>query len=237
MIAMVTMLIDHVAAVVLLYMTSYYRGLEEFANADTVYYVMRQIGRTAFPIFCFLLVEGFVHTKNQFRYLTRLLMFAVVSEVPFDLAVSREPIAWGNQNVFFTLALGMLLMIMMEHGSLHIRNFLSEKGISRGKAYVCEQLYRIAILVFVMFVAELIRCDYDYRGILLIAIFYLLKESRLLACVIGYLSFMWEPFCFPAFLLIPLYNEKRGWSLKYIFYVFYPLHLLCLYVLQSVYLS
>lgn len=239
MIAMVTMFIDHMAAVVILYMTTVYRSSEMFAGVNTMYLVMRQIGRTAFPIFCFLLVEGFVHTKDRLRYLTRLCVFATVSEVPFDLAVTGKVISWTYQNVFFTLALGMGMMHVMELGAAYIRSYVNKKADvnTAGKSYVFEQIFRIVILFVFMILAKQIRCDYAENGVLLIAILFLLKEKRLMACIIGYLAFMWEPFCFPAFLLIPLYNGKRGWNVKYIFYVFYPLHLFLLYVLRVMLLS
>lgn len=239
MIAMVTMLIDHMAAVVILYMTTVYRASEMFSGANTIYIVMRQIGRTAFPIFCFLLIEGFVHTRDRFRYLARLMMFALVSEVPFDLALTGKAISWQNQNVYFTLALGMGMMMVMEWGASGIRNYFTknENVNAAGKSYVFEQIFKIVILFLFMVLAKQIHCDYAENGVLLIAILFLLKEKRLIACIVGYLAFMWEPFCFPAFLLIPLYNGRRGWNVKYIFYAFYPLHLLLLYVLRVMLLS
>ena len=67
--------------------------------------VLRFTGRLAFPLFCFLLVEGFVHTHNVKGYLGRLVLFGLLSEVPFDLAFFRTPFYPGSQNVYWTLAL------------------------------------------------------------------------------------------------------------------------------------
>jgi len=72
--------------------------------------VLRFTGRLAFPLFCFLLVEGFVHTHNVKGYLGRLVLFGLLSEVPFDLAFFRTPFYPGAQNVYWTLALGVLAM-------------------------------------------------------------------------------------------------------------------------------
>lgn len=68
--------------------------------------VIRKIGRPAFPVFCFFIVEGFCHTRNVKNYAVRLGIFALISEVPFDLAIFGTPFHWGHQNVFFTLFLG-----------------------------------------------------------------------------------------------------------------------------------
>ena len=72
--------------------------------------VLRFTGRLAFPLFCFLLVEGFVHTHNVKGYLGRLVLFGILSEVPFDLAFFRTPFDPSAQNVYWTLALGVLAM-------------------------------------------------------------------------------------------------------------------------------
>lgn len=120
-IAVVTMLIDHAAATVLaryLVMgvdTAIATGdirlwLEENAAYYTVYNVMRGIGRLGFPIFCFLLVEGYQRTRDVKKYALRLFLFALLSDVPFDLAISGQPIHWGYQNVYFTLLLGLLAL-------------------------------------------------------------------------------------------------------------------------------
>jgi hypothetical protein len=124
MIAIVTMLIDHIGAAVLARLLMV-NGLGELDQTNTdaimqwlsangalywMYTVMRMIGRVAFPIFCFLLVEGFVHTHNVKGYLGRLVLFGILSEVPFDLAFFRTPFDPSAQNVYWTLALGVLAM-------------------------------------------------------------------------------------------------------------------------------
>ena len=79
-----------------------------------LYCLLRMIGRVAFPIFCFLLLEGFLHTRDWRRYALRLGVFAVVSEIPFDLMGAHVPMSWDVQNVFFTLFLGLLMMKALE---------------------------------------------------------------------------------------------------------------------------
>ena len=86
MIAVITMLIDHIGAVLL----SMYQPAQKilftlFGREYTVYLIFRDIGRAAFPIFCFLLLEGFRHTRSRFLYGRNLLLFALLSEIPWNL--------------------------------------------------------------------------------------------------------------------------------------------------------
>lgn len=111
--AMITMLIDHTAAVVLQRIISAAQNSNTIADDSalySIYILMRSIGRLAFPIFCFLLVEGFLHTRNEKKYALRLAAFALISEIPFDLALFGK-INFGYQNVFFTLLIGLLVMM------------------------------------------------------------------------------------------------------------------------------
>ena len=92
--------------------------------------VLRFTGRLAFPLFRFLLVEGFIHTHNVKRYVQRLLLFGLVSEVPFDLAFFRTPFAPQHQNVYWTLALGVLAMA-------GLKRFEKENGLPGWQGILC----------------------------------------------------------------------------------------------------
>lgn len=226
-IAVITMIMDHVGAFLFIYATPLYnQGAELVANSEMWYQAMRQVGRIAFPLFCFFLVEGFFHTRDSFLYLARLMCFALLSEIPFDLAVSGKVVSWQNQNVFFTLALGLGMMMVLKA----VTNAQREKAC----LYPYINLFHALVIIAFVAVAGLIKCDYTGYGILLIGIFYYTKNRRIVACIAGYLSFLWEPFCLPAFLLIPFYNGKRGKQMKYLFYAFYPLHLLVIVLLRYV---
>ena len=76
--------------------------------------MFRYIGRISFPIFCFLLTEGFFHTKDVRKYMLRLGIFAVVSEIPYDLAFRGTVLEFEHQNVFFTLFMGVVMMYALE---------------------------------------------------------------------------------------------------------------------------
>lgn len=232
MIAIVTMLIDHTAAVILarLILSGRYGGVGSAAAASgslyppellyTVYQIMRNIGRIAFPIFCFLLVEGFLYTRNKGKYALRLFLFALISEVPFDLALSGTAVAGGYQNIFFTLLLGLLTMMVDQAVWERIRND------------VLRFLAQFAVIFAGMGAAELLHTDYGAKGVMCILILYMFRGNRRWQAAAGALAFVWwEPWALLAFIPITLYNGKRGWSLKYFFYAFYPLHLLLLYLI------
>jgi len=213
-IAIITMLIDHFGAAFFIVFTSFYAGTACFAQADILYQVMRGIGRTAFPIFCFVLVEGLYHTHDVKRYLLRLFAFALVSEIPFDLAFAGKPFYLDYQNVFFTLFLGLLTIWAIDT--------VSHKEINPNLQWIVKILIAAAGCL----TAWLLQTDYDYKGIILILLLYLFHDQKFLCTLVSCMSLLWEaPACL-AFIPINLYNGKRGISLKYFFYLFYPVHLL-----------
>lgn len=201
-IAIITMLIDHIGAVLFPYELGY-----------------RIIGRIAFPIFCFLIVEGFSHTRDVRRYMVRLGIFALISELPYDLAFHGEMVYAEGQNVFFTLLLGVLMMYMM----------------SLCSAVPLKAMAAVSIAVL----AEVLNTDYSARGILLILIYYIFREKRAISLPAGALwnfSYGWGMVQCCGVLATPFlafYNGKRGPKIKYFFYVFYPAHLLVLYFLKT----
>lgn len=111
LIAIITMLIDHIGAAVIARLLIAGQGSEMLYK---IYYAMRAVGRVAFPIFCFLLVEGFFYTGSRKKYALRLFGFALLSEIPFDLAFSGKILEFGYQNVFFTLLIGLLTIMLFD---------------------------------------------------------------------------------------------------------------------------
>lgn len=206
LIAVLTMVIDHVGATAL---------FPAAAKGTELYYVCRLLGRISFPLFCFLLVEGFVYSHDRFRYWRRLLLFAVFSEIPFDLAFYHQIVSFRMQNVFFTLFLGMTALWGME--------WLMQKERYR-------QVFIPPLLCAVL--AWLLRTDYSYFGIILIVVMYCFREfPRKRDMIIAFSCVFWEPTAVLALIPIRLYNGKRGLPLKYVFYVFYPAHLLLFWYL------
>lgn len=175
--ACITMLIDHIGAscleaglLVPLIASGTFSTDPAAASLLQMDRVLRYIGRLAFPIFCFLLVEGFLHTHDVKRYVERLFLFGLLSEVPFDMAFFRTPFHWGNQNVYWTLALGVLAMALMQ-------KFQDAEGNIAWKG-------RLAALGCVV-LAQLLQTDYGAIGVALIVALYLTRNNRKYQCIIG----------------------------------------------------
>lgn len=199
-IAAITMLIDHIGAI-------FYPDILGF----------RIVGRIAFPIFAFLIAEGFRHTHDLRKYMLRMLVFACVSEIPFDLAFFGTWFAPGHQNVMFTFFLALILLERLE------------KIYSAGG--------RILAFIAGMALAYVLRTDYNYFGILLVGLYanFALCKERWKRVFPTYLNMLAESVQMWGILAaVPLYfyGGKEGRKMKYFFYVFYPGHLLVLYFIK-----
>lgn len=205
-IAMVTMVIDHIGFAI-------YAVLPNF-NMD-IYKVMRGIGRISFPIYCFLLVEGFLRTGNVKKYMQRLFLFALISEVPFDVAFHDVCIYANKQNIFFTLLLGLAAI----------------QGISKCMGFqTIKYIKQLGIILITTGIAEVIHVDYGAEGVFFIILLYYgqyygKKYMEILGTLGGLCLFQELPIVL-AFIPIHFYNGKRGLRLKYLFYFFYPVHLI-----------
>ena len=211
-IAMVFMLIDHFAYVMI------ERGVGLAGDWYLIDRVMRGMGRIAFPIFCFLLVEGFIYTRNITKYMFRLGIFALISEIPYDLTFFGQIPYWEKQNVFFTLCLGVAVLYVIKYTN---RNW--EKAI---------------YIVFGFLFAEMLKCDYGAFGVALIIWFYMLYDDKVWKLLGGAFWNLYSGLgiqSYGVFAMIPIgfYNGKRGKQMKYIFYFFYPVHLLLLYLYKK----
>lgn len=236
-IAVISMLIDHTAEVLI----NHNAALTDPIWAQ-IYVLMRGIGRIAFPIYAFLLVEGFLHTRDVKKYLARMLTFAVVSEIPFDLAVFHTPFYWGYQNVFFTLFLGLLALAGIrwgEYDGLKRSQMVQDSAMYGKKAayqssgmFAGAALWKQALaLILCVGTAQLINCDYGAFGVFFIILLYMTRYDKKTQTVLGAISLIWELPGILAFIPIRLYNGTRGrCGNRYFFYAFYPVHLLALWV-------
>ena len=195
-IAMVTMVIDHTACY--------------FISDGWEYECMRGIGRIAFPIFAFLIAEGYRHTRRKWDYGRNLLIFAFISEIPWMLLHTD-----GSHNVLFTLLAGFCCIAILDKLRSH-------------------KVMLILLVLLIAFSASVLNSDYGIQGVALILIFYLLKDKLLLQLLfILPLFYDFHPLGILASLgMLNLYNEERGFIKgpysKYLFYAFYPCHLMAI---------
>lgn len=205
-IAVVTMIIDHFAVAV----------YPQFASYEySVYYIMRKIGRLAFPIYCFLLVEGFFHTKNVKKYFRNCFLFAILSEIPFNMAIFGQVFYSRGQNVYFTLCIGLATLIILDR----------RKRYPKSK----YMLLQIFIIVLAASIGQILDVDYHWKGVLFIVMFYYVRNMQeWIRNLVGICAFAYEGMAPLAFLPIHFYNGTRGRQMKYLFYAIYPIHLLIL---------
>ena len=214
--ALVFMIMDHVAH----YLPDLFAAVVYTlpSGPRTVYRIMRNIGRISFPIYAFLLVEGFIHTKDRKKYGLRLLIFAVISEFPWDLVHVHKLVNLSSQNVFFTLFLGFAGMYLFE-------------------LFQNDRIRQAVSLLILLVISVFLKADYGITGFCFIMMMYALRERRLLKTVVGcgFLSSTWHAGL--AFIPINLYNGKRGFikgkALQYAYYAIYPLHLFVLYLITK----
>lgn len=191
-IGLITMLIDHI-------------GLIFFPQL----WILDVVGRISFPIFAFTTAIGFMYTKNIVRYGLRLLLFAIISEPFYDLALFGTAFYSGRQNVLFTFALGVLMLYCW------IR---SENLVLR-----C-----ISVLI-ILLASELLAVDYNSMGLLMILFFYCFFNENLkrdIAIALINILLMGGRQLFAVLSLIPLhfYRGEKGKDMRAVFYLFYPLH-------------
>ena len=193
---------------------------------------LRCVGRVAFPIFCFLIAEGCVYTHDRKKYALRLLVFALLSEIPYNLMNSG--MIWDpyDQNVLWTLLLGALVCWLMDW--------------ALKKCTPLSFMLTGAVMLAAYWPLEIGNTDYGGWGMLLVAAFYGVHRApsgavvKMIAQAFGlaffsigvmggYLSI--ELWSLAALVPIWLYNGQRGFSNKavqYGFYAFYPVHILAL---------
>ncbi len=223
MIGIITMTIDHIGYIM---------------YPDVTW--LRIVGRIAFPIFAFLIAEGFRHTRDVNKYFIRLSVFALVIQLPFilfrifpNVLPSGMSIPSIPMNIFFTLALGLLILIILE------------KGLK----------YYIAIIPIIA-LAWFIEVDYGIYGLLAIVIMYYFKNWKLLiAWILLNLLFAAnyyygndifgsafnalnysriQLYSLMAVILILLYNGKQGLKTRYLFYFYYPLHMIVIFLIDMI---
>lgn len=226
-IACTSMLISHIVQCNMLQKYGIFSTSEIFSSDWRVFVgaLMLFIGRIAFPIFAFLIVNGMFLTRNVEKYIARLFSFAIISEIPFDLATSGNAFDFSNQNVFFTLGLGACLIFTLEKiKKLEIKSF-------------AKFSLKIVSIVFFCVISNLLQTDYPMLGILAILLLYMGSVSRkntYIAILFGYFfeAYMYL-FVYLSIPIIHFYNGKKGNVNKWAFYIFYPAHLLLIFAIRN----
>ncbi len=205
---------------------------------------MTYLGRLAFPIFAFQLAEGFVHTKNVKKYALRLGIFALISELPFNLFYSSRWFNPYHQNVLFTLLLGLAAMVVLDR----MKKEKTAKSIGIG----------VLLLALLCAASVVTFPDYGFTGFATIVLFYVCRDFPFawIAQAVGMIlihivffegqvipfellghSFEFPTQGFAVLALIPIwcYAGKKGRSNKFIqygSYAFYPVHMIILYLIR-----
>jgi len=212
-IALITMFFDHIGYII----------FHRFS-------FMNYIGRLSFPLFAFMITEGFTHTRNLKKYFFRLLIFAFISQIPYILFTNTFTNVF-TLNILFTLALGLLAITVYDKSKNKSLGFL----------------FTIICAVF----AHFLHFDYGWFGISIIFIFYIFKDKKIymnfLFIIATFLNYFYSYittlrieylfiilFCTLSLIPINLYNEKKGKNIKYFLYFFYPIHLIVLYILTLI---
>ena len=246
--AIITMLIDHTGAGILerlMHNTNILFSENTLMLLEIIDGIMRLIGRMAFPIFCFLLVQGFLHTRSRIKYARNFLIFALISELPFDFCFFGG-IHWSYQNVFFTLFIGLLTLCGIE---------MIEKSEINS---VLKCILYVLVVALGMEESYFIHSDYYWMGVLLIICLYIFRNELSLQCTIPFIVFLislvvdnagfsadliqsilhcveseWTVFL-SAFMIYHCNGKRYMKGGKYFFYAFYPVHISVLYAIRQV---
>ena len=213
-IAFLSMLIDHVNNSVV---TPLLDGKGTLLYISNIFSIL---GRIAFPIFIFFIVEGFFKTRNRKKYLFNLVLFGIISEVPFDLFTSKVFYNPNWNNMMFTLALCLVTIWIIDE----VKDRISNKYLWYGASLVIVMAFGL--------LAMQLSLDYDYHAIILAYVFYIFYDRPVLGATIGYVSIIKELYSFLGFAMTITYNGKRGKQNKWINYFFYPVHILILGIIR-----
>lgn len=214
-IACVTMVLDHI----------------KYAIPETEGILTNYFGRLAFPLYAFLLTEGYVHTKDLKKYYYRMIIFAIISQIPFMLFRTLVG-EWKMLNIMFTLLLGLVAITVYDKEK---RKYIS-----------------IPIIILLIMMGKLLKVDYGWYGVTTVILLYMLKNyksyipfSYLLLLIVYYYSriksfnfgteiILYILFSWSSTFIMMIYNGKEGKKLKYFYYIFYPLHMIVIYLMSLV---
>ncbi len=220
-IAVISLLSEHIGRLV---------GFQSPATASMAELILRGIGSIALPLIIFIVVEEFSKTKNVDKYIRKLLIFALVSEIPYDLFFSNTIMDFRSQNLIFTLLISVVC--------IRVLDIIEEKY--RGKMFLINILNALTTLAF-SFLAAFLFTEYSYMGVLLAVAFYLFKGSKGLILfsifiVLGYINgdLVYGIIALVSMAFIWFYKGEKGKDTKYLFDIIYPIQLLILFFVKLI---
>ena len=237
-IAMGTMFLDHAANAVV-----YGGGLHTWSPlAANIGTAMRLIGRMAFPLYAFLLVQGFLWTRDWKKYISRMVLLAIVSEIPFDLVLSGRFYYPRGQSTIGTLVIGLICLKMLDViGQIYQLPWsVTADSVRSSDRHFSTLFVGYVITVWVLAIsltaAAVLRSDYGAGGVFLIVLLYIFRYDPALLPIAGVVGLFGIYgfdadlfFAWIAFFFISRYNGERGRRMGFLPYVFYPTHLLALW--------
>lgn len=216
-IAFASMFIDHFNKAII---TPFLTGSGPLTIISSIFDIL---GRIAFPLFAFMVVEGFFKTKSRWKYLRNLLAFAIISEIPYDMFQSAVFVNTWSQNILWGLGLGLFTIMV----------------IDKLKDYIKQRPLWIFVSILIVALSSLgsmlISSDYEYYAIIIIYIYYIFYNKRLLASGLSYLVIIKEIYAILGFATVLLYNGEKGKQNKIFNYLFYPVHLLIFGIIRMVF--
>lgn len=208
MIALITMFLDHFARIL-------------FPEL----YILKVVGRLAFILYSFLLVEGFVHTQSTGKYLLRLILFAVLSEIPYDLAFGNSIYDPQRQNIFFSLSSGLVSLLIID-----------AKKVSSD--------VKVLLITVLVTAANLFHFDYYYLGVLQVICLYVYRYNKFKKYLtVGILNVFFafkvsiQSAAILGFIPMHLYNGQRGKKTGLLYYLFYPVHLIFYWLIKRIFIG
>lgn len=253
--ASVTMLIDHFALGFLIYFIYARNNIPGYSaeRSNDIYHLLRIIGRASFPIYSFMLVEGFRHTRSRKHYLGMLFLFSIISELPFDLAFQTSAMYsslnivkimqvsmksfFSYQSVMVTLLISLCVIwaldiVKRKFHDMEVANTPDDALPEHGSkitinSCLCFILCCIIILSGCL-AAYFMKCDYSYRGVITIVLMYIFMANPAFSAIVSYMFLSlvnpMELYSFPAFILILMYNGQRGHIRTFEKYCFYSFY-------------
>ncbi len=199
---------------------------------------LRIIGRLSFPLFAWAIANGACHTKNIKKYLLRLFLLAIISQIPYQLLFNAYGVLDPGLNILFTLSIGLLGIIFInKYKSIVLRTFLVFCLLFI--AYLFEVDYGIfgvlSVLSFYRFYKSKIKIVVSYTFLVLIFLIIPLIVNSIYGEIFktSFLNIL-ELYSLLSLIIIGSYNGKRGCAVKWFFYLFYPLHFVLIYLVANI---